>query len=174
MVGNSYGTVIQANTECGDNKVLNPGSEVLPAISESNLPCSSMDLIFDAQIGTLSVRGLVKLNVGGRKWDTSDTPYRYFEYGKSNFNVGLELSSKSILYKVTVEDCNFILQYADGDNIVTERVTPSISDYGEHLALAPQIVSSDLGSGWISPVTESTEIQQSENLSESLAEVLYR
>lgn len=121
ILNTSYSMVINANTECGDGEVVNPGNDYLPDISNTNLPCSSFTMVFDIHIGGMSAHGNIKLNVGGRKWDTSGTPYRYFQFSKVNDeNVIIDINS--LLYKTTLKGCDFVIERINNGERISENI----------------------------------------------------
>lgn len=121
ILNTSYGMVINANTECGDGEIVDPGNDYLPDISDTNLPCSSFTMVFDIHIGNMSAHGNIKLNVGGRKWDTSGTPYRYFQFSKVN-DENVIINVNSLLYKTTLKGCNFVVERISNGERISENI----------------------------------------------------
>lgn len=124
ILNTSYGIIINANTECRDGEVDDPGTGDLPQISDSNLPCSSFKMTFDMQINSVKINGTITLNVGGRQWDNSDKPYRYIQHGKHN-DENVVIDKQCILYKSAIKDCDFFIQQEQSGRFVTEHITMS-------------------------------------------------
>ena len=127
LLNTAYDIVLNATTECSDGTVNTPGNGVLPEISDDNLPCSTSTLAFKGQFNKLTVFGTIKLNIGGRKWDSTNSPYRYYESKKAH-DANVILYKDKILYKTTVIKADFTLQYwgVDGSNnpiLVSRHVT---------------------------------------------------
>lgn len=122
ILNRSFGLVINANTECADGEVVNPGNDYLPNISDTNLPCSNFQMVFNIQNNQANIKGWVKLNVGSRKWEiNSETPYRYFQFSKVN-SEGVIIDLFSLLYKTTLKECNFIVERKDNGELISENV----------------------------------------------------
>lgn len=152
MINDAYGFVINANAECRDCEVVNPGNGPIPEIGENNMPCSTFVMTFDIQTTTAHMNGTISLNVGGKKWDNTQYPYRYILYSK-RYDQPVTIYDDAILFKTMLKDCDFIIQYTDGNDIVSEHIT---YDSATQTVASQELTSTPNTSSYITDVSQET------------------